>query len=211
MKNDNAKIVSLVDDLLLEIVDLHIEAFHGYMNSRLGRGYVLAFLNWFCKQKDAIALAAVNPQNKPVGYVVGAPVGYEQTMNRDLFWIASIALMMRPWLFLDGAVRHTVAQRFRLLLSQKNAPQAKLTLPEPVMSLVGIGVASSAAGQGIGTSLMLAFETKAVQLGMTSMRLSVYPGNLAARRLYEKNGWRPFVEQVEPGQAMYYSKMLFGS
>ncbi len=43
---------------------------------------------------------------------------------------------------------------------------------------------------------------------MASMRLSVYPANLAARKLYEQCGWQAIAIPEKFDQAMYYSKIL---
>ncbi len=55
---------------------------------------------------------------------------------------------------------------------------------------------------------MQAFEGSARHLRMRSMRLSVYPSNLAARGLYEKCGWQSHPMPASETAAMYYSKLI---
>jgi ribosomal protein S18 acetylase RimI-like enzyme len=76
------------------------------------------------------------------------------------------------------------------------------------MSLVAIGVASSARNRGIGLCLMRTFEAKAKELGVRSLVLSVNMDRPAARRFYEKCGWRPYVSVMAKGTEMKYCRQL---
>lgn len=189
-------------------MDIHCEAFKGYMNSRIGKGYVTAFFRWFSLHEDAVALIAVGKDKEPWGYVVGAPLGYDRSMNKDLFGPAARGMIVRPWLAFDRQVRRTVMTRIKLLFGQTISKQQVPDLPEPIISLVGIGTAEKSRGKGAGRLLMLAFEDEARKHKMASMRLSVYPSNMAARKLYEKCGWQPFTVPETEGTAMYYYKVL---
>ena len=129
-------------------------------------------------------------------------------MGRDLFWVGARGIMVRPWLIVNGQFRHAIKQRLRLILGQPELQREEPELPTPTMSLVGIGVAASARGQKIGLSLMQAFEARTHEARMRSLRLSVYPHNIPARRLYEKCGWQPFEGRRGTEEAMYYFKLL---
>lgn len=188
--NDVA-IVPLTAEMVTEVVKLHFDAFAGYMNTRIGTGYVKAFMNWFRQAERSIALAATDTKGKVLGYVIGAPSGYSRSMNRDLFWVAAAGIIMRPWLLFSDQFRQTIMARLRLILGYSPAQQIEPELPEPVTYLVGIGVSPSARGKNIGRSLVEAFEARARELGMRSLQLSVYTDNTVARRLYESCGWQP--------------------
>lgn len=95
---------------------IHLEAFSGYMNVRLGWGYVTAFLNWFCRIKHAIALVAVDFKHRVMGYVVGEPMGYAKSMFRDLFGVGMRALVLRSWLVVDTQVQKRIMERVRMFL-----------------------------------------------------------------------------------------------
>ena len=51
-------------ELIPEVGRIHIEAFAGYMNTRLGASYMEAFLTWFLKAERAIALVALDRERK---------------------------------------------------------------------------------------------------------------------------------------------------
>ena len=208
LENTHIKVLPITEASLRKVVYIHCDAFKGYMNSRIGKGYVSAFFRWFSLQEDAIGLMAVAENSEPCGYVVGAPLGYDRRMNKDLFGVAARGMMVRPWLVFDKKIRHTVAIRMKLLFGGTVPKQQAPDLPEPIISLVGIGTAEKNRGQGAGKALMEAFEDEAKKRNIAAMRLSVYTHNTAARRLYEKFGWQPFVEPTTKDTAMYYYKIL---
>ncbi len=203
-----AVVLPMVDEMAPTVGRLHLSAFEGYMNTLIGSGYIEAFLRWFCHASDAVALVAVDPDDRVIGYVVGAAEGYGPSMNRDLVWVAARGMIQRPWLILDHRIRKVVAGRTRLLIGRRVQAEAPLGLPEPVFSLVGIGVSPQAQGQGIGAELLTAFEQAARARGAASMLLSVYPTNEGARRLYTRRGWKPVTQSERSDVAMCYSKIL---
>jgi ribosomal protein S18 acetylase RimI-like enzyme len=195
------------DGALAQLVDVHLEAFKGYMNASIGSAYVRGFLWWFSRRSDGIALAAV-VDGESVGYVVGAPVGYERAMSRDLFWVVARSLTLRPWLLFQRRIVNRLSQRAYKLLRGDRIPSGSVPdLPEPVMSLVGIGVSAAGRGTGVGGALMREFESRCLNARMRSMRLSVYSTNTAARKLYERAGWSLFVPEGG-GDAVYYYRIL---
>ena len=176
--------------MVAEVADLHFQAFAGQMNTRMGRGYICSFIDWFCRQKDGIALMAVR-DGALAGYVVGAPDGYRHEMFRDLSGIAAYGMLKRPWVLLN--IRF-LRQAISALLSMAGARTDTPTVPglaAPTMCLVAIGVTPMMRGRGIAQTLMTAFESEARKRGARSLRLTVYRDNQAARTLYEKCRWIP--------------------
>src|SRR5947207_15581295 len=147
----------ITERLLPEVVDVHMEAFRGYMNASIGREYVCRFISWFANREDAIALAAIT-DGRVTGYVVGAPVGYSKPMNRDLFWVVTRAIALRPWLLMQKRFAVRLLQRGRQLFVRRSAGEGP-PLPEPVMSLVGIGVSEVARGTGVRSLLLQELKT----------------------------------------------------
>lgn len=192
--------------LIPAVCDLHMKAAANTPSARLGRRYVVAFMSWFASAGDAIAFVAETEPGIVVGYAIGAPVGYAATLSLHLAWIGATTLIVRPWLLFDYRNWATVKARIGFIFSRS----AKNTtgLPAPSMSLVGIGVAPSAAGKGVGFVLMKAFEERARSMRMASLRLSVYPENASARRLYERCGWEPLPYPPTPNGTMYYGRIL---
>jgi ribosomal protein S18 acetylase RimI-like enzyme len=195
-------------EMVPEVAKVHSHAFAGYMNTRVGTAYVKAFLSWFLRAERAIALVATDNSSKIIGYIVGAPLGYNGPMNRDLFWVAARGIIMRPWLFFNTQFVSTIIARIGFILGRSPVRHEEPALPWPTMSLVGIGVSPLAQGKRVGVFLMQAFEVRARELQMRSLRLSVYSDNMVARRLYEKCGWHPYPKPIRGEEAMYYIRIL---
>lgn len=209
------RVAPLTAALVPAAATLHRRAFRGSMNASLGGPYARAFLGWFAAaaaRSEAVALAAV-AEAGPLGYAVGAPMGYGESLSRALLLPAALGLAPRPWLLVRRRFLTTALGRVLALLRPRRAAEGGAgATAEPAgitVSLVGIGVAPEARGRGVGDALMTAFEARARELGATSLRLSVYPDNHAARRLYERHGWRPAEsggEAPRRGAAMVYVK-----
>ena len=188
--------------MVSKVADVHMEAFAGYMNTQIGRQYVRSFIEWFMRASDAISLAAI-ADGTVVGYVVGAPTGYEQRLNRDLLLVAAFGMLLHPWVFLEGRFRRQVHVRLENLVRRHSDTVSESDLPQPTVILVGIGVSPEMQGRQVGRLLMNAFESEARRRGARSLSLTVYKSNSAARRLYEKCRWSPW-EGVDGETILYY-------
>jgi len=189
-------------------VDVHVEAFSGYMNVAMGKAYVRAFLSWFCKAGDGVAFTAWI-DGRIVGYVVGAPVGYGSAMTRDLMCVVARSFACRPWLLLRSDIRAVLYSRINGLRKRRrggNDVEIVQGTTERMISLVGIGVADKARGKGAGGALMEAFESASRKKGMKAMRLSVYRDNLAACHVYERAGWQ--MMETGDGREVAYRKEI---
>jgi ribosomal protein S18 acetylase RimI-like enzyme len=203
--------VPLTEDFIPQVVDIHSQAFAGQMNVRLGKKYLFYFFKWFINYPYPISIVAIENGKYVRGYVIGAPLGYEIALNRDLFWVTAGCIISRPSLWFMQNIRGAVIGRLKILVG---LPQTKVQypqLPSPVASLVGIGVAPHYQKWGIGNQLMQIFEEKSKLMQMKSMRLSVYPDNQGARHLYEKCGWSAFSNVASSGKAMFYYKLITSS
>lgn len=169
-----------------EIVSLHMRAFEGYANTALGPKYVSAFIHWFERQPDTICLMAIaNKGDQVLGYVLGAPEGYQRRLNRSLFPVAFIESLLHPRVVISDGVWSKLLARVRVLLGIKNAKHGR----HAVFRLVSMGVSPSARQKGVATSLVKDFEAKAAAAGYAQMELSVFSNNGPARSLYEKCGY----------------------
>lgn len=203
-KDRMVEVVPLQPGLVRGVAELHRLAFAGYLNTRLGRPYLRAFFRWFAEAEGAVALCALRA-GQPVGYVVGAPLGYTRALNRRVLGPALLGMVLHPGLAADPHFRQTVAGRWQALRGQA-PPDDAPDLPEPTFSLVGIAVHPAARGQRLGQRLVDDFEAQARGGGARALRLSVYPENEAARRLYTRAGWHHHPRSG--ARADYFYKVL---
>lgn len=209
MQLTDLNIVPMTEDNMLdEVVKLHLDAFAGHLNTFLGQGYIKAFVKWFIRNERTIAIAAIDENQKVVGYALGAPVGYSSRLNRDLCWGVAARILIRPWLVFNPRFRLVLVERLRSLLGIRKETSQTLELPVPSMSLVAIGVASAKRRSKIGQRLMRAVEEEAREFQMRSLVLSVYENATAARRFYEQCGWQLCSMATESGDVLKYYRLL---
>jgi ribosomal protein S18 acetylase RimI-like enzyme len=205
-------VVAITDIVDLGIADavskIHLQAFSGYLNARLGVGYARALIGWFAQQGDAIALAAIDGNHRVIGYAIGAPVTINHKLRSDLFWITVRSIILRPWLILDKRLWKVGYARLVKKKEADNNISHEQDLPEPTMSLFGIGVKPSHRRKGVGQQLLRVFEERAKSLKFRSLLLYVYPDKVTTRHLYEKCGWRPCPGGLESSGAIKYVRLL---
>jgi ribosomal protein S18 acetylase RimI-like enzyme len=203
---DDSIIVAMTAEMVPKAARVHLDALADSRTAIMGEAYVRAFIDWF-RQADhtGIALVAINSHGCVVGYVIGAPLGYPRALSRHLVWIAAAAVIARPWLFFRQQFRNGVLDRLRLVLGGSRPHGVELELPAPTLSLVAIGVSPAARRKKIGLRLVQAFEAKAREMHMRSLRLSTGSDNAVARRFYERCGWRLFSASDE---LVYYFRIL---
>lgn len=194
--------------LLEDVVRLHLSAFEGYTNARLGPPYARTMLSWFARRPDTVALCAVDERGTPVGYVVGMPAGSSPELTRRLAWAALRAVARRPSRILDPSLRRKAQSYAARWLKLRRPPSATPQAPGSHFALIAIGVDADARGRGTGLRLLEAFEREAQQGGHRSLRLWVYAQNLAARRLYERCGWTLASADTGAQAPLRYEKSL---
>jgi len=184
--SQEVKIIDFKDEMLESVINLHLKAFRGYLNARLGKRYLRAFFRWFIENGD-ISLVAVNHDLKIVGYVVGAKDQYQKMLTKHMFFTVICSFIAKPWLLFQSRVIKIVFNRLINLFSKTKRNSEKKFRE---ISLVGIAVDQNFSGRGIGTKLLDAFEKNAKNLDYQIMQLSVYSDNRGARKSYEKAGWK---------------------
>lgn len=173
--------------LVAELAALHAEVFPDAEGTALGRGYLSSYFDWYRRAERAVALVAWREQS--VGYVLGSPYGSERQRYRELFAPAARAGFRRPslWLRSDlwrvalwrlGSLAHGAAQR----------PVGQLAAPVYLLDL--IGVAPGERHRGVGALLLEGFRSAAEARGARSLVLWARDDAPAARRAYERAGWR---------------------
>jgi ribosomal protein S18 acetylase RimI-like enzyme len=206
-KGDITIIDIVGDDMVAAVSEIHLQAFSGYLNARLGAGYARALIRWFAQQVQAVALAAIDHDHRVIGYAIGAPASITQKVRHDLYWVTAFSIMLRPWLILDIRLWKVGYAR---LVKKNDADDSSHgpDLPEPTMSLFGIGVKPSHRRQGVGQQLLRVFEERAKTLGNRSLLLWVYAEKVTTRHLYEKCGWRSCPDSLENTGATKYVRFL---
>lgn len=203
MHFDKVEITSFTQQEIKHIVPVHIKAFKGYMNAEMGSRYVEEFLSWFLTYQKTITLKATINGNI-CGYVVGAPLGYDQFINKKLLRYAIAGTITHPFVLLHKSFLKVAYRKLRLIFTRPK--NIDIINPEGQgISLVGIGADSKYKGRSIGQELMIAFEEQANKLGMDFMRLSVYDYNLKAIHVYEKTGWKKLAKKEN---VFYYFKTI---
>lgn len=194
-------------DMTNAVSEIHLQAFSGYLNARLGAGYARALIQWFARQEEAVALAAIDHDHRVIGYAIGASANITQKLRQDLFWITARSIVLRPWLILDKRLWKVGYAR---LVKSKDANNIdhEPDLPEPTMSLFGIGVKPLHRRKGVGQQLLRVFEERAKALKNRSLLLWVYADKVTTRHLYEKCGWRPCPGSLESTGVTKYVRLL---
>lgn len=201
-------IVDIAEGEMIQAVSrLHLEAFSGYLNARLGGGYASALIGWFVREKEAIAIAAIDHHHRVVGYAIGAPSNLVRVQRQDIFWVTARSIILRPWLLFDLRLWKVGEIRLRNIFAPRDVLPVP-DLPEPTMSLVGIGVALSHRKTGVGLRLLQAFEEKARALKMSSLSLWVLEAEMSNLRFYEKCGWRLCPDALGEKGVSQYVRLL---
>jgi ribosomal protein S18 acetylase RimI-like enzyme len=204
---DDTVIVAMTAGMVPKAARVHLDALAGSRTAIMGGAYIRAYIDWFRQAENgSIALVAIDSHSNVFGYVIGAPLGYPRALSRHLVRIAAGAFIVRPWLLFREQFRNGLLDRLRLVLGGSRTSGANpLKLPAPTLSLVAIGVSPTAQGKKIGLRLVQAFEAKARELQMRSLRLSTGSDNVVARGFYERCGWRPFPAS---DKLVYYYRIL---
>jgi ribosomal protein S18 acetylase RimI-like enzyme len=191
-----------------DVVTIHCEGFATSRSTSLGVRFLRKMYRWFLVYHPELAFVA-ELDGKLVGFVTGAIGGSSRRIFHYAFWEIVSGLVRRPRLLLRTRTygmwhSHVRGVWPRYGASSKeireNLAQVKATLPS-------IGVAASARGRNVGTALIAAFEDAARKQGATEVSLGVERNNVAARRLYEKCGWRLAWEDASSNSAGYAKKL----
>lgn len=182
---------------LEQVLPLHERAFAGSMGVSLGRPYLRPFLASFLAGSDRVFLVA-EEHGQPLGYVFGRPV--DAGASARVAVGAGLGLLTHARTLLRPDIRTELGRRLRR--ADRGSGSTTPDLPQPALSLVGIGTAPEVRGRGVGDALVHGFEAEVVRRGFAAARLSVYRENVPARRLYERCGWQA-ADHTKPALVAY--------
>lgn len=174
--------------------EIYLEAFGSSRSGRLGAPYARAYLRWFIAEPTAVTLGAW-VEGELLGFAVGAPLGYQRKLNRDLALTVVRCLLARPRLFLDGEILGALVGRLRVLLRRRSTPPETIRVPEPTMCFVGAGLAERARGLGLGARLYRGFQEECrTTTNARSLRGITHKDNIPPSRILASLGWQPLYE-----------------
>lgn len=205
MKNINdIKIENINNSQVNEILQLHLKIFDGFYGMRLGKIYNRKLITWFANDKEAVGFVAYS-DNRIVGYVFGAPLGYRQRMTQHLLPYVVLGVIFHPWILFDYKFLLVIFKNLKDTVSRnKKEKNEFLDLPLPIISLVGIGVMESYQSKGVGQSLINRFQEYSKQHGFKTIRLSVHEHNDKAKKFYSNNGWKYYSFATLNSLVYYY-------
>ena len=79
---------------------------------------------------------------------------------------------------------------------------------QPLINIHDLMVDPSMQGQGVAAGLLEAVEQEAKARGSCKVTLEVLEGNHAARRAYERAGFKPYSMESAPGDALFLHRHL---
>lgn len=184
-------------DEAVRVGDLHRLAFPDYESSRLGRGYCRRLVLAYADRPDAWVLVAVAPGRPIEGFLVGAPPEVQRQVNASLLVPWGVLGALRSPGRLVGRLPGAWARLRRGRSSARAVAPAGPTPgseaasgPPATIRVVLVGVDPAARGRGAADALLGAFAERARAEGHEVADLSVASTNVAARRAYERRGWR---------------------
>lgn len=139
----------LKPEYLKSLVRIHRETFKDHFNSKLGNYYTQEYLKWLNSKNEFesfIICAFDEEDNKVIGYICGAKLGFQTKMNRDLLFPTLVSFITKPFLIFDKRFFLFLAPKFRTLLGKEEYSKIKeyeAKLPQPIYSVISFGIDSN--------------------------------------------------------------------
>ena len=202
-------VTPLQEDDLDAVARLHVAGFGDAFLATLGVPFLRHYYRTFLDYPEGCALVARRGMG---GAAVGFVCGTEDVTRHYRLFLLRHLLLALPVL-VTRAVREP---RIVLGVLRRLPPlgaivgrHAHSRPGTPVMSLpsahlMSMAVAPAHRGRGVGEVLVEAFVDEMARRGVPRLMLGVRDGNVPARRLYERTGWRPvLMERAHDGSASW--------
>lgn len=188
---------------LEKIAICHKSAFPDSLSSKMGINYLKKMIEWYITDKNRF-LFHIEDNGKCIGYCGGMihdetqATGSASGMIQYSFNEAVKSILFRPWLLFHkelvskySLIRRNIKMRFKKKKyhPNKNQQTERSKTSERKAGLVVIGVAETYQGNGYGSLLLKGFESRAKEMNINIMELTVRNDNGAAIKSYERNGW----------------------
>lgn len=162
-----------------EVVQIHLDTFHGFFLTFMGKGFLRQMYSSYCKHSESGMLVAFE-DNKPIGFLAyssNLSGLYKYMIRKKLFpfaWYSLCAFIRKPKVF------------FRLIRAFLKPNETKRN--EKYVELASIGVKPDSKSNGVGSKLINALKNKVDFSEYKYITLETDAvDNEAAIHFYEKN------------------------
>lgn len=179
------------------LADIHLDAFHGFFLSTLGKRFLNTYYKAALKSIDAIAVCAVEDDGQIQGFATGCVKSHGFHKNLILHNTISFLCQGVIILFTNPKALLRIVQNLDKV-SNKNDDGN-------YAELISIGVYNASKGMGIGKTLIYRFEEEAKRRGCKRITLTTdYNKNEEVITFYFHSGYRVFYEfTAYPQRRMY--------
>lgn len=169
------------------VARMHAEHFPRNVAVRFGRAFVREYLRLFVDGSCAVAFVATRG-DEIRGYLVGvtSTAGHRPHVRARMprLVITAGPRLLLNLLFLARVLKRKVGHRLQ-------GPSGAATPPPgPIAVLSHVAVSSECRQSGLGSALVMAFETAAARSGARTAALATVDGEDGAGEFYVDHGWR---------------------
>ena len=191
------KDIEYIDQLVKEVVDVHLSAFPNFFLSTLGTGFLRTYYRCFVEHKNGNLIVATM-DDKVVAFAAATSEcrGFNTSLlKKNLFAFGCrflVLLFTKPM-----AIVH--------LANNMTKTSEEVEDNEDYAELYSIGTIAVVQGKGIGTKLMERLEVRLKKQGVEKVSLTTdYVDNDATLSFYKKNGYEVLYEFLTyPNRKMY--------
>jgi len=178
------------------LTDIHLDAFHGFFLSSLGKRFLNAYYNAALNSNEMIAVCAINDE-QIMGFATGCvrSKGFHKRLiykNFITFLIQGLILIFTK----PKAILRLIRNLDKISNENDDGEYAEL---------ISIGVSHAAKGMGVGKALIKTFEEEAIRKGCKKITLTTdYYNNKEVVTFYMRFGYQVFYEfMAYPKRKMY--------
>lgn len=185
------------DQLVGEVVEVHLSAFPNFFLSTLGTGFLKSYYCCFAKHVNGNLIIAIH-NGKVVAFAAATSVcrGFNTSLLKQ-------NMLVFGWCFIK--LLFTKPMAIVRLAKNLTKTSEKVKDDEDYAELYSIGTIAIVQGKGIGTQLIKRLEKQLKEQGVKKISLTTdYINNEATLNFYQKNGFSVLYEFVTyPNRKMY--------
>lgn len=179
------------------LAGIHLDAFHGFFLSSLGKRFLTAYYNAALESEETIAVCAVDDDAKIQGFGTGCVHSkgfHKRLILHNFFTFLLHGLII---LFNNPKALMRLAKNLDKISNENDDGN--------YAELISIGVSKECKGLGVGKSLIKIFEEEAIRKGCKRISLTTdYYNNDDVVTFYMHSGYKVFYEFTTfPKRKMY--------